>query len=636
MRTMTFDSPSSSFAVPVAIGGASPWTALALALASVETLEQGLAAMAESFVSRGSADVAHWFVGDGASLRSRIWCAREAGEATELLRRLRSDFAGRLPTDALVIDDGTSTGDGIMRLAATLGIPFRLVIPVRGAEPELAFELWCQHRAPLEAVLVDADTLAAIAQALCTRASRWRALEAEALRFRKLMADAPVPLMLLTDEGQVLETNRAARAIFGVGPGEEVALPLLPEGGDDDPVDHVVLRGELGVDRDGQERRVEILAWPVDDGMRRVQVAIGRDITEQVAASRELRRAIDEQGRYAQELSRRYSEIALLSQWAETLETCVHRHEVHDVMSRFGPMLFPGSSGTFFQPFGKGTSIEQASSWGHLDSSLRAFSLEDCWAFRRGVVHEAAPESGGPRCPHVDAGARETSLCIPLLAQGQPLGLLHLAFAHAAPTFDRGLRHELAKTVGEHVSLALANLRLREELRQQSIRDPLTGLHNRRSMEETLERETHRARRHSGAVTVLLIDVDHFKKFNDEHGHDAGDAVLVAVSELLQKRTRGEDLACRYGGEEFLLILAGAPFEAALARAESIRESIAQMHVTVAGRPLGRITVSIGVATLPLHAGEPSELITAADAALYAAKLHGRNRVESAREDPAP
>ena len=632
---MSFETPPPSFAVVAAPSEGSPWSALAVGLATVEALDDGLLAIADALVSRGGVDVAHWFVGGNLGLRSRVWCARDTSDTTAALRRLRSEYAVRGALALPVLEDGTTSDDPTMRLAATLGVPFRLLLPIDGATPEMVFELWASRRAPLDTLAEEAPAIVAIVRGLARRAERTIALAAEATRFRRLMAEAPVPILLLTHEGTVIEANHAASDLFEIGPGGTLALPLLP---DDDraPPSRPVLRGELGIEREGLERRVELLAWSVDDGLRRMQVAIGRDITEQVAASRELRRAIDEQARYAQELSRRYSEIALLSQWAETLETCVHRHEVQDVMSRFGPMLFGGSCGSFFQPFGRGTSVEQVSTWGGCESTLRAFSLEDCWGFRRGVVHEGDADGGGPRCPHVHPHARGTTLCIPLLAQGQPLGLLHLGFAHAAPTFDRGLRHELAKTVGEHVALALANLRLREELRQQSIRDPLTGLHNRRSMEETLEREVHRARRHEGTVTVLLLDVDHFKRFNDEHGHDAGDAVLVSVADFLQKRTRGEDLACRYGGEEFLLVLAGAPFDAAMKRAEAIREGIASMPVTVAGRNLGGVTVSVGVATLATHAHEPAELITAADAALYEAKRGGRNRVVAARALLAP
>ena len=624
--------PSCAVLSPEASG--SPWASLAVNIAAVDSLNDGLRGIADALVSRAGIDVAHWLVaGPNGTMRSRLWCTRDTGESVELLQRLRTAHNTPIATTPPAIEDGESSPDATLRLAASLGVRFRLLVHCTHTSPGLLFELWSRDREALENLLPDVHALIEVTEALVLRAGRFRALEAEASRFRRLMAEAPVPLLMLTEDGVVIEANRAATDLFGVSSGESLALPLFPDD-DRSPASSLVLRGEVGLESDGTERRVELLAWPVDDGLVKMQVAIGRDVTEQVAASRELRRAIDEQARYAQELSRRYSEIALLSQWAETLETCVHRHEVHDVMARFGPTLFPGSSGAFFQPFGKGTSIEQVSAWGDSASTLRAFSLEDCWAFRRGVVHEGDAALGGPRCPHVPSGTHGTTVCIPLLAQGQPLGLLHLAFTSTPPTFDRGLRYELAKTVGEHVSLALANLRLREELRQQSIRDPLTGLHNRRSMEETLEREVHRARRHDGTVTVVLLDVDHFKRFNDEHGHDAGDAVLVTVADFLQKRTRGEDLACRYGGEEFLLVLAGAPFEAAMKRAESIREGIAEMPVSVGGRSLGRITVSIGVATLPAHASEPAELITAADAALYEAKRGGRNMVVAAPMQP--
>ena len=626
---MVSDATPPSTAVLAAPEVESPWAAIAIRIAASDTLPEGLTAIAEGLAASSRVDVAHWFIGGESGLQSRIWCSQDHTESAELLRRLRSAHSGHASTASPNIEDGAASQDATMRLAHSLGLRFRLLMHFAHMAPPLALELWSRERDPLASLVPEAGTLIALTAAVAHRAERFARLTAEATRFRRLIAGAPIPLLMLGDSGTILEANRAAMRVFGVSVGSVFALPLVPDDDENFPASPA-LRGEVAVETDGVERRVELLAWPVDDGVGRIQVVIGRDVTEQVGASRELRRAIDEQARYAQELSRRYSEIALLSQWAETLETCVHRHEVKDVMMRVGPLLFPSSSGAFFQPFGKGTSIEQVSAWGNTDSSVKAFSLEDCWSFRRGMVHEGSIDGGGPRCPHVHATLRGNTLCVPLLAQGQPLGLLHLAFNDSPQAFDRGLRYELAKTVGEHVSLALANLRLREELRQQSLSDPLTGLHNRRSMEETLDREVHRARRHDGTVTVLLLDVDHFKHFNDQHGHDAGDAVLVCVADFLKKRTRGEDLACRYGGEEFLLILAGAPLDAGLTRAESIRAGIAELPVTVGGRRLDAVTVSIGVASLPLHAAESAELITAADGALYTAKREGRNRVVAA------
>ena len=179
----------------------------------------------------------------------------------------------------------------------------------------------------------------------------------------------------------------------------------------------------------------------------------------------------------------------------------------------------------------------------------------------------------------------------------------------------------------ERISLALANLSLRDRLRVQSIRDPLTGLFNRRYMEESLDKELRRAARGGHMVSVLMIDVDHFKLFNDTFGHQAGDTLLRAMGDFISQRTRGQDIACRYGGEEFVLILTEASKAAAVKRAELLREELRQLIVEHARQVLGRITVSIGISVFPDNGGNAEELLRAADQALYAAKNEGRDRI---------
>ena len=180
---------------------------------------------------------------------------------------------------------------------------------------------------------------------------------------------------------------------------------------------------------------------------------------------------------------------------------------------------------------------------------------------------------------------------------------------------------------GERISLALANIGLREVLRGQSVRDPLTGLFNRRYMEESLERELRRAMRSEASVAVLMIDIDFFKQFNDTFGHQAGDALLRAFGEFVRQGTRGQDIACRYGGEEFVVILSSASIDAACKRAESLREGLKELKVEHAGQVLGKITLSIGISAYPVHATTTDELLRAADQALYRAKQEGRDRV---------
>jgi diguanylate cyclase (GGDEF)-like protein len=186
-------------------------------------------------------------------------------------------------------------------------------------------------------------------------------------------------------------------------------------------------------------------------------------------------------------------------------------------------------------------------------------------------------------------------------------------------------------TMAEHIAMALSNLKLHETLRSQSIRDPLTGLFNRRFMEESLELELRRAARNQRPLGVIMIDLDHFKHFNDTFGHEAGDTLLRELGSLLQNNIRGEDIACRYGGEEFTLILPEGSFEITRQRADFLREAIKHIDVQHRGQPLGRITASMGVAVFPEHGRTGKSLLESADAALYRSKNDGRDRVTAAK-----
>jgi diguanylate cyclase (GGDEF)-like protein len=158
----------------------------------------------------------------------------------------------------------------------------------------------------------------------------------------------------------------------------------------------------------------------------------------------------------------------------------------------------------------------------------------------------------------------------------------------------------------------------------------LTGLYNRRYLEETLEREIRRAARADQSLGILMLDLDHFKSFNDTYGHEAGDAVLRETGACLVKNIRAEDFVCPFGGEEFVVILPTAAVEASRARAERLRSKIRELTVLHQGKSLGLITVSIGVAAFPIYGGSPKELLASADAALYRAKREGRDRVVNA------
>lgn len=211
-----------------------------------------------------------------------------------------------------------------------------------------------------------------------------------------------------------------------------------------------------------------------------------------------------------------------------------------------------------------------------------------------------------------------------MMAQGEALGVLYLR-SQQKQQFTQA-KQQLASAVAEHIALALANLKLHEALQQQSIRDPLTGLFNRRYLEESLERELNRASRKQQPLGIIMIDVDHFKKFNDSFGHEAGDTALRELGTFIIKQIRGADIACRYGGEEFILILPEASLNTTRERAEQIRQGAKHLALQNRRQHLDAITLSLGVAVFPEHGLTGESVIHAADAALYRAKSEGRDR----------
>lgn len=236
-------------------------------------------------------------------------------------------------------------------------------------------------------------------------------------------------------------------------------------------------------------------------------------------------------------------------------------------------------------------------------------------------------------CKHVEAENGKSYLCLPMVAHGEIMGLLHVRYGDET----EGARNILAQSAlaaAEQLSLILANLRLRDTLKNQSIRDPQTGLFNRRYMEDSLVRELSRAERMGKTVVVAMVDIDHFKLLNDTYGHTAADAVLREWSELLKVKFRGSDIVCRYGGEEFVIILPDISPDDARQRLEQLRSDLARMVVREEGHLIQSVTVSIGVAYFPVHGRNSQSLLQAADHAMYRAKEMGRNRIEVAAEEP--
>jgi diguanylate cyclase (GGDEF)-like protein len=365
-------------------------------------------------------------------------------------------------------------------------------------------------------------------------------------------------------------------------------------------------------------------------------LVLTRGLQREIVRSRRLeaqtRDAARELERSLTALNRISEQRGTLGRYASLLQSCQDVDEALRVTGQVVAELLPGLGGRCYLLRASQDLAETAITFGTAPVGSQAMlHPSQCWALRRGQPYRVDNVATGVSCAHVDhpdAPADAWTLCTPLLAQGTALGLLFVAGTAAT---ERNEAQALVDSVAEQLGLALVNLQLRESLRMQSLRDPLTGLHNRRYLDESLPREVTRCLRRKLPLAVLMLDVDHFKSFNDNHGHAAGDALLGAVAQTLHANTRGEDLVCRYGGEEFTVVLVDAARADAMRRAEDIRAALGAVTVQHLRQTLGPCSVSIGLAMLPDDGQTPASLLQAADAALYRAKHEGRNRVIEAQ-----
>jgi diguanylate cyclase (GGDEF)-like protein len=326
-------------------------------------------------------------------------------------------------------------------------------------------------------------------------------------------------------------------------------------------------------------------------------------------------------------LQARGDAIELLGGMAHRMQAARTDEELADVLRCFLPRALPSSPGALYIHNNSRTILTRLAEWGDVSGLPDGFSPDDCWALRRGQGHALTVPGGDVVCAHV---TDPTAIyhCEPVLAGGQVIGLLYLkGLVEAEESFR-------LTVLTENIALALANHQLQRGLREQSIRDPLTNLFNRRYLEETLEIEVARAARTRGPLAAVMCDVDHFKRFNDTFGHDAGDALLRAVGALIQTHFRDGDIACRYGGEEFAIVAPGADIAQLAKRAERLAAAIRDMSVHHAGQSLGSITMSFGVAALLGSERDGAAVLRTADAALYKAKKLGRDRVVIADQTP--
>jgi diguanylate cyclase (GGDEF)-like protein len=385
-------------------------------------------------------------------------------------------------------------------------------------------------------------------------------------------------------------------------------------------------RQEIYYPYDNIDGWYEVVAVKLGDGI----AVTFRNITRLKQSELALQAANQRLGQQVDLLNQRNAEMRRLGGISNFLQACPTADAAYDALANLLAPLFPDCGGGLLlvaEASAEGDApMTAVAHWGPTPNSTARFVPSRCLALQQGCSYRASPTQSTQHCCHLSGlNKTQTTFCVPMSTQGETLGLLYLHSANPE-ALDEAKGH-LANTVADHLALALANLHLRETLRYQSIRDPLTGLYNRRYLEESLTQELISAQRHRHPIGVIMLDLDHFKVFNDTYGHDAGDRALQAVAHLLTDSVRGSDIACRYGGEEITLVLPGSSLAETQARAEEIRRAIAALNLPETNAAL---TASLGVACFPEHGTTLRGLIKAADQAMYQAKQEGRDRVVAA------
>ncbi len=357
-----------------------------------------------------------------------------------------------------------------------------------------------------------------------------------------------------------------------------------------------------------------------------------RDISERMRTKDKLRKANEELSTLVAVLQKHESEMRLINRMNELLQACKTQEEAYQVIALTAGDLFPGQSGGLAILHASGHYLETYASWGDEAILESVFSLSDCWAMRRGQMHKVVDPLISVMCHHFVRPPKTGYLCLPLVVQGETLGLFYLETPVGISDEHAISCEQLVMTVGEGIKLSLSNLKLREIMHEQATHDTLTGLFNRRYLDDTLPRELNHARRRNTQISVAMLDIDHFKHFNDNFGHEAGDLLLREIGRVFLENIRKSDIVCRFGGEEFVVVLIDAPQEAGRQHIELIRSKVKDLQIRYGEKLLGTITLSGGIVEASEHNMTAEELVRAADKALYDAKRAGRDRVVAFRD----
>ena len=462
------------------------------------------------------------------------------------------------------------------------------------------------------------------------------ALVASEVRYRRLFETAKDGILLLDAEtGQIADANPFLQELLGysytellgrtlweIGPFKDVAASqsAFRQLQNREYVRYENLPLET---KDGQHRQVEFVSNVyLVDGRRVIQCNI-RDITARKQIEAEVRKANEELLALVAKLNKRDQEMQLLNRMNHLLQACMTQVEAYQVISMIAGELFAGRSGSLAILHSRDRHFEVVAQWGDAVTMETIFSWEDCWAMRCGQLHEVVETQTNLMCRHFVHPPETGYMCIPLMVQGETLGVLCLLGGEQKD--GHFVDQQLAVAIGEGIKLALSNIELRVELREQAIHDPLTGLYNRRYLEDSLARELSRAQRQNSPLCVAMLDINNFKWINDAFGHAAGDGVLAELGRILSENLRTSDIACRYGGDEFTLILPDSSLDNTRQRVRQILELVKDLRIQHGKELIESLTMSVGIAAAHEHNFNGREILRAADEALFAAKQAGGN-----------
>jgi diguanylate cyclase (GGDEF)-like protein/PAS domain S-box-containing protein len=383
----------------------------------------------------------------------------------------------------------------------------------------------------------------------------------------------------------------------------------------------------------GKKVDVEFISNQYSEGEEDVIQCNIREISKRVRDGDNLRKSIDELSAQVVELQEQERQMRLLNRLNDLLLSCNSQTEAHKVIETVLSELFEGQEGCLSANHSTGQDYGVIASWGEAQLVEPGSTHGNCGGacqmkplFDMNQQNIEVSNNSSILTDH-------HCLCLPLIIKDEVIAVLCQSPPEAKEVKKLQNWQQLVFWVGEGIKLALANIQIREIMQEQATHDPLTGLFNRRYLMDTLSRELTLAKRHNSKTTIAMIDIDHFKLFNDMYGHAAGDKVLCALSTILSENIRRSDIACRYGGEEFVLVLFDSSIEAGFLHLQKISALINEMKITRGNETLNKTTVSVGLVEAPSAGMNVDELLNAADKALYAAKRAGRDRIEIYRNN---